>query len=130
MQITLLRLALLADAAATAATGLLMAGAATMLAQITGIPAAFSLPVGLGLVAFAAFVGWVGRRAPTSRSLAMLVVALNALWVVGSIVVLVTGLFPLTLLGTAFVIVQAVAVGALALLQQAGLVAAGRRALA
>ena len=36
----------------------------------------------------------------------------------------------LTLLGTAFVIVQAVAVGALALLQEAGLVAAGRRALA
>lgn len=60
----------------------------------------------------------------------MLVVGVNALWVVGSIAVLVTELFPLTLLGTAFVIVQAVAVGALALLQEAGLVAAGRRALA
>lgn len=60
MQITLLRFALLADAAATAATGLLMAGAAAMLAQITGIPAAFSLPVGLGLVAFAAFAAFVG----------------------------------------------------------------------
>ena len=130
MQITLLRFALYADAAATAATGLLMAGAARMLAQVTGIPAAFSLPVGLGLVAFAAFVGWVAWRAPTSRLLAMLVVGVNALWVVGSIIVLATGLFPLTLFGTAFVIVQAVAVGALALLQEAGLVAAGRRALA
>lgn len=130
MQITLLRFALLADAAATAATGLLMAGAAGLLAQITGIPATFSLPVGLSLVAFAAFVGWVGWRAPTSRPLAMLVVGVNALWVVGSLVVLATGLFPLTLLGTAFVIVQAVAVGALTLLQEAGLVAAGRRALA
>ena len=130
MQITLLRFALYADAAATAATGLLMAGAAGMLAQVTGIPAAFSMPVGLGLIAFAAFVGWVGWRAQTSRPLAMLVIAVNALWVVGSIVVLVAALFPLTLLGTAFVLVQAVAVGALALLQQAGLAMAGRRALA
>lgn len=130
MQITLLRFALFADAAATTATGLLLAGAAGMLAQITGIPATFSLPVGLSLVAFAAFVGWVGWRAPTSRPLAMLVVGVNALWVVGSIVVLASGLFPLTLFGIAFVIVQAVAVGALALLQEAGLVVAGRRALA
>ncbi len=130
MQITLLRFALCADAAATAATGLLMAGGAGMLAQVTGIPAAFSLPVGLGLIAFAAFVGWLGWRAQTSRPLAMLVIAVNALWVVGSIVVLVAALFPLTLLGTAFVLVQAVAVGALALLQQAGLAMAGRRALA
>lgn len=130
MQITLLRFALFADAGATAATGLLLAGAAGILAPITGIPASFSLPVGLGLVAFAAFVGWVGWRAQTSRPLAMLVVGVNALWVVGSIVALVAGLFPLTLLGIAFVLMQAVAVAALAVLQEAGLVVAGRRALA
>lgn len=130
MQITLLRFALFADAGATAATGFLLAGAAGILAPITGIPASFSLPVGLGLVAFAAFVGLVGWRAPTSRPLAMLVVGVNALWVVGSIAALAAGLFPLTLLGVVFVLVQAVAVAALAVLQEAGLVVAGRRALA
>jgi hypothetical protein len=128
MPITLIRFALLADAATTAATGLLMAGAAGLLGELTGIPAAFSLPAGIGLVAFAAFVGWVGSRRDTPRRLAAIIVGVNVLWVAGSIAVLAIGLFPLSLLGFAFVIVQAVAVAALAVLQEIGLGRAGYRA--
>lgn len=47
----------------------------------------------------------------------MLIVIVNAAWVVGSVIVLLAGTFPLTLLGVAFVIAQAVAVAALAALQ-------------
>lgn len=120
MQLTR-RFAFLADAFATAATGLLMAAAGELLADITGIPAGFSVPVGIALVAFAAVVAIVGTRRQTPRGLATAIVGINALWVVGSFVVLALGSFPLTVLGVAFVVSQALAVAALAILQYVSL---------
>jgi hypothetical protein len=121
MQLPSVRFAFLADAIATAATGLLMAAAGQLLAEITGIPAGFSVPVGIALVAFAALVGIVGTRRQTPRSLATAIVGINALWVVGSLAVLALGAFPLTMLGVAFVVIQALAVAALAILQHVSL---------
>lgn len=116
----LTRFALIADAIASGATGLLLAVGGTFLAVLTGIPATAALPLGLFLIVFAAFVAWVGLRARTPRGPAMLIVLANALWVVGSAIVLLAGAFPLTLLGVAFIIAQAVAVAALAALQWLG----------
>lgn len=120
-EMNLIRLALVADAAATVATGALLAVGGSFLAGLTGLPATATLPLGLFLVAFAAFVGWVGLQQQTPRGAAMLIVLVNAAWVVGSVIVLLAGTWALTLLGVAFVIAQAVAVAALAALQWAGL---------
>lgn len=117
----LIRFALVADAVATVATGALLALGGSLLAGLTGLPGAATMPLGLFLIAFAAFVAWVGLRQQTPQGAAMLIVIVNAAWVVGSLIVLLAGTFPLTLLGVAFVIAQALAVAALAALQWMGL---------
>ncbi|MBL8595712.1 MAG: hypothetical protein JNK01_23735 [Devosia sp.] len=117
----LIRFALTADAIATAATGALLAVGGALLADLTGLPAAATLPLGLFLIAFAAFVGWVGMQRETPRSAAMLIVIVNSAWVVASVIVVLAGSFPLTLLGVAFVLAQAIAVAALVALQWVGL---------
>src|SRR5689334_5806240 len=61
-EMNLIRLALVADAAATAATGALLAIGGSLLADLTGLPATATLPLGLFLVAYAAFVGWAGMQ--------------------------------------------------------------------
>lgn len=117
----LIRFALTADAIATAATGALLAIGGGLLAELTGLPAAATLPLGLFLIAFAAFVGWVGMHRETPRGTATLIVLVNAAWVVGSVIVLLAGTWTLTLLGVAFVLAQAVAVAAFVALQWIGL---------
>lgn len=117
----LIRFALTADAIATAATGALLAVGGALLADLTGLPAAATLPLGLFLIAFAAFVGWVGMQRETPRSAAMLIVIVNSAWVVASVIVVLAGSFPLPLLGVAFVLAQAIAVAALVALQWVGL---------
>lgn len=117
----LIRFALTADAIATAATGALLAIGGGLLAELTGLPAAATLPLGLFLIAFAAFVGWIGMQRETPRGTATLIVLVNAAWVVGSVIVLLAGTWTLTLLGVAFVLAQAVAVAAFVALQWIGL---------
>jgi hypothetical protein len=117
----LIRFALIADAIASGATGLLLAAGGDFLAGLTGVPAATAMPLGLFLIVFAVFVAWVGLKPQTPRGPAMLIVLVNAAWVIGSAIVLLAGAFPLTLLGIAFVIAQALAVAALAALQWMGL---------
>lgn len=120
-EMNLIRFALVADAVATAATGALLAVGGGLLADLTGLPATATLPLGLFLIVFAAFVAWVGMQRETPRGATMLIVIVNAAWVVASLIVLLAGTWALTLLGVAFVIAQAVAVAALAALQWVGL---------
>jgi hypothetical protein len=117
----LIRLALIADAIASGATGLLLALGGSFLAGLTGIATDIAMPLGLFLIVFAVFVAWVGTRRSTARGLAGTIVLVNAMWVIGSGVVLLAGTLPLTMLGIAFVIVQALAVAGLAALQWIGL---------
>ena len=117
----LLHLALLADAAASGATGLLMVAGAGSLAGLLGLPEDLLRYAGLILLPFAAAVAWLGTRATISRGLAWTVVAVNAAWVLESVVLLLTGWVAPTGLGYAFVLVQAAAVLALAEAQFIGL---------
>ena len=117
----LLRFALLADAASCGAMGLLLALGAQPLAPLLGLPAGLIQPVGFALLPFAAFVAWIGTREPIGAGLAWTVVLINALWVIDSFVLLGwPGLAP-TGLGHLFVVVQALAVAALAALQAVAL---------
>ena len=75
----------------------------------------------VALLPFAAFVAWIGTREPIGAGLAWTVVLINALWVIDSFVLLGwPGLAP-TGLGHLFVVVQALAVAALAALQAVAL---------
>jgi hypothetical protein len=116
-----LRYALLADAVASGATGLLMIAGAGLLEDLLGLPTALMREAGLALIPFVALVAYVGTRETISRPAVQTVIALNALWVVGSLALLVTDYVAPTALGYAFVIAQAAAVAVLAALQYVGL---------
>lgn len=118
---SLLRLALLADAIASGAMAVLLAAAASALAEWFGLPAVLLREVGLFLLPYAAFLIFLASRAETPRLPARLVVAGNAFWVAGSILLLVSGWVAPTPLGTAFVIAQALIVAILAEAQFLGL---------
>jgi hypothetical protein len=115
-----LRRALLADAAATAATGLLLALGAQYLTDLLGLPVALMRYAGMSLLPFAALVLVIGLRANPPRIPVLAIVAYNALWAIDSIVLLASGLVQPTMLGAAFVTAQAVTVGAFAVLQWIG----------
>lgn len=122
------RLALKLDAAASGAVGVLMLLAAGMVigderpfVDLLGTPVALLASAGLFLLAFAAFVWISGSRRRVGGAAARTVVAINALWVLASVAVVATGLFPLTALGVSFVLVQAAAVALFAVLQSVGL---------
>jgi hypothetical protein len=117
----LLRLALLGDAAASGATGLLLAAAAAPLSGLLGLPEGLLLVAGLVLLPYAAAVAWLGSRAAPSRGLVRAVVAVNLVWVVDSLLLLAfgpafAGLVP-TALGVAFVLAQAAVVAGFAAAQ-------------
>lgn len=114
-----LRLSLLADAAASGATGLLLAGGAGMLAAPFGLPAGLLRGVGLAFLPWAALVAWIGYAEAPPRNAVRLVVALNLAWVAESVLGAV--LLAPTALGTAFIAFQAAAVLGLALAQLAAL---------
>ncbi|MDC9825178.1 hypothetical protein PRN20_15725 [Devosia sp. ZB163] len=126
----LTRLALVVDAAGGLAGGLLLVAGGELVASLTGIPAAISMPLGLFLLALGAFIAWVAAQRETPRGPTMLIVLINCVWVIGSAIVLVPGVLPLTMFGVGFVIVQAVAVAALAAMQWIGLGRIGLRTTA
>jgi hypothetical protein len=120
-QITNLRFALLADAVASGATGLMMIAGADLLTGLLGLPVALMREAGLLLVPYVALVAYVGTRANIPHGAVKAVIALNVAWVAGSVGLLVSGVVAPTVLGYAFVIFQAIVVGVFAELQVMGL---------
>ena len=116
-----LRFALLGDAAASGATGLLLAAAAGPLSSLLGLAEPLFHVAGLVLLPYAAAVAWLGSRAAPSRNAVRAVVAANPVWVADSLALLLlgpalAGLAP-TALGVAFVLAQAAVVAGFAAAQ-------------
>lgn len=118
---TFLRNALLLDAAASGATGLLLIAGAGLLEGLLGLPVALMREAGLILVPYVAFVAWTGTRAEIARGAVWAIIAANVLWAVASICLLMSGLVAPTALGYAFVVAQAAVVAILGEMQYAGL---------
>ena len=116
-----LRNVLLADAIVSGATGALMALAAGILEPVLQVPATLLRIAGLALLPYAAFVAMLARRDVLPRGAVWAVVACNALWAVDCVALLFTGLIYPSVLGVAFVVMQAVVVAAFAELQVVGL---------
>jgi hypothetical protein len=125
----LLALLLWADAASAGATGLLQVAAAPALARWFGLPPSLVLGSGLVLLAVAALAAWLARARPAPRTGVLLLVGINAAWVLGCLDLAVTGAAGATL-GTAWLALQAVVVGLLAELEWMALRRLARPALA
>ncbi|MFC8615765.1 hypothetical protein ACFT9M_05000 [Micromonospora purpureochromogenes] len=117
----LLRFALKQDAIGSGANGVVYLAAAAIFGEMFGLPAAFLYPIGTFLVAFAAALLFLASKPTVSRPAVGVVIAVNIAWVVASVELLIAGWFPLTGLGTALVIAQAVVVAGFTALQLAGL---------
>ena len=107
------------DAVSAGASGLLHVAAASALAGWLGLDARLVSASGLALFAVAALALWAARSKPVPRAAVYLLVAINAAWVVGCVELLLTA-GGLTTLGQAFLVLQAVFVGALAQLEWMG----------
>lgn len=116
-----LRRVLVADAVTSGATGLLMVVAAGLLESQLAVPAALLRYAGLGLLPFAAFVGWLATRETVSRAAVWAVIVCNLLWTADSLLLLVVSPVEPNALGHAFVIAQALVVGVFAEAQYVGL---------
>jgi hypothetical protein len=116
-----LRRALVADAAISGSTGVLLILGAGPLSGALGIPAPLLRYAGLSLVPFVALVASLAARATLPRGGVWTVIALNAAWVLASALLLFSGRVAPTALGSAFVVAQALAVGFFAELQYVGL---------
>lgn len=112
-----LRFALLGDAAASGATGLLLAAGAGALAPLLGLPEGLLRWAGLLLLPYAAFVAWVGTRNGVPRAAVRAVVAVNLLWALDSALLLAMGPVSPNGLGVAFVLAQALVVAGFAAMQ-------------
>ena len=117
----MLRNALLLDGLLSGVTGLLLVLAAGWLGAFLELPRLLLLVAGSALLPFAALLVWLSNRAEISRQAIWAVIAVNALWVIDSLLVLVIGWVSPNLFGHAFVIAQALAVALLAELQWFGL---------
>ncbi|WP_161867862.1 MULTISPECIES: hypothetical protein [Pseudomonas] len=117
----MLRNALLIDGLLSGFTGLLLVLAAGWLGAFLELPRLLLLVAGSALLPFAAMLVWLANRAEISRQAIWAVIAVNVVWVVDSLLLLVVGWVSPNLFGHAFVIAQALAVGLLAELQWFGL---------
>ncbi|MEU1723109.1 hypothetical protein ACNF49_38525 [Actinomadura sp. ATCC 39365] len=117
----LLRFALKQDAIGSGANGLVFLAVAAIFGSMFGLPGALLVPAGAFLVAFAASLLFLAARPVVNRAAVIAVMVVNVAWVVGSAEMLIAGWFPLTGLGTAYVIAQAVVVAGFTGLQFAGL---------
>jgi len=116
-----LRRALILDALASGATGLLTIAGADLVEGLLGLPAALLRGAGLVLVPYVAFVVYAGTRETISRSAVWIIIVANVAWAAASALLLVSGWVAPTALGYAFVIAQAVVVALLGELQYMGL---------
>lgn len=110
-----------ADAVSCAATGALQLAFTGVLARLTGLPAPLLMGTGVFLLAYAAAAAFMASRSTPPRTLIGLVVVGNFGWAVACVALLVSGMFPVTAVGVAWVLAQAVCVIVLAELQWTGL---------
>ena len=110
-----LRLILKLDAVITGVNGLAYLLLADPLEDLLGLSPDLMRPIGAFLVVFAAAVWLVATR--PGRLAVLMIVAANAAWALGSLVFAAAGASSPTTVGTVWVVLQALVVGAFAALQ-------------
>lgn len=116
-----LRRALQIDAVFSGAAALMLVFGAGFFASLLNLPETFLRNAGLVLVAFTLGVGYLASRDMMSKAAVWAVIVINAIWTIDSIVLLASGWVSPNLLGQAFIVMQAIAVGVFAELEFIGL---------
>jgi hypothetical protein len=116
-----LRRVLWFDAATCLITGTVFLAAGAAVERLLAIPAPLARALAVVLLAFGAFVAWVGMRRELMRPAVWAIVLANASWAVESVLALVFGWLQPDALGQWFVMAQAAAVAVIAELQFIGL---------
>lgn len=117
-----LRYVLIADAIASGATGALMILGAGFLSGLLTIPAGLIFESGLILVPYVLLVAIIASRPVIPMRPVRFIIACNALWTLGSLILLLGGVITPNALGHAFVILQAVVVALFGVAQYMALV--------
>lgn len=117
----LLRLALRLDAVATGVVGAAALIGCAALDSALGLPVAFLAGIGAFLVLYAAFVARVSSASAPNRAAVWAVIGGNLAWFALSVVTAAAGRLDPTGLGTALIVLQAVAVLGFADIQFFGL---------
>jgi hypothetical protein len=117
---SLLKPALLLDAAVTGVNGVAYLAAAGPLEDVLGVEPAVQQPIGAFLLLFAAAVWLAATRPVLSRGAVLAIAAANAIWVIGSMVFAAADVSSPTTIGTVWIVLQALVVGGFAALQGAG----------
>ena len=112
---------LLLDGVTCAVFGLFLLVDGPFLADMGALPLGLLRGAGAMLLPCAALLLWMSRRASLPIALVWAVIALNIGWVVDSVALLELGWIKPNGLGMAFVLAQAAAVAAVAVLEYAGL---------
>ena len=112
-----LRLVLLADAAASGATAALLVAGAGLLERLLGLPVALMREAGLLLIPYVVLVVFVASRPSVAVAVVTAIIGINAAWTTASVLLLASGFVSPTVLGVAFVLAQALAVGVFAVIQ-------------
>lgn len=120
-----LRPVLLADAAITGATALLMLAAARPLGDLLDLPTALLAGAGAVLVPYVGYLLWLASRDPAPRAGIGAAIAANVAWAIGCAALLVGGWVEPNGLGVAFIVLNAVVVLAFSELQVLALRGAG-----
>lgn len=115
------RMALKLDAVATGLNGIAYLALATVLDSLFGVTTAVQYPIGAFLLFYALGVLAIGTRKEINRSGLTAVIATNLLWVVLSLVVLISGVLSPTGVGAVWIVLQSLTVGGFAALQYVGL---------
>lgn len=114
----LLRPALVADAVISAANGIAYLAAAGPIGDALGLSPSLLRGVGAFFLVWAACVALVART--PRRGAVTAVIVLNAIWAIDSLVVAAAGWGDPTTAGTVWIVLQALAVAALAAVQAVG----------
>lgn len=114
-----LRTILLVDGIVSGAMGLLFIAGAGILDGAFDLPTAFLRIVGVVLLPWFVLLAVIATRRAINRSAVRFVIGVNLAWVAASILLPFTGWVEPNALGVAFIIVQALAVIAFALVQSA-----------
>ena len=118
---TFLRRVLLIDAVSSGAMAIALLTFTGLLADLLQLPAELISEAGMVLVPFALFVGYLASRTQVARAAVWALIAMNVVWVVDSVLLLLTGWVEPNVLGYVFVAGQAAFVAVLADLEYVGL---------
>jgi hypothetical protein len=116
-----LRRVLAVDAIGGIGMGLLIAATAPALSGLTRLPVALLYGAAAILLPLGAFIAWLARHPALPRAAVWGVIAINVIWVIESVAVLLLGWVQPTVVGHAFVLAQAAFVALLAELEYIGL---------